>query len=83
MKGCTGLNNFDAILVCVSSAVSGYIQALGLTVRPAPATDDLDETKAARMSGSNLARCHPILLPHQIVLEAPQTDHLATSNCDR
>jgi ferredoxin-nitrate reductase len=61
MKGCLGTNNFDAnSRLCMSSAVSGYIQSFGADGPPC-CYDDLDETDCAFIAGSNLAECHPIL----------------------
>ena len=61
IKGCLGTNNFDAnSRLCMSSAVSGYIQSFGADGPPC-CYDDLDETDCAFIAGSNLAECHPIL----------------------
>ncbi len=61
MKGCLGTNNFDAnSRLCMSSAVSGYIQSLGSDGPPC-CYDDLDETDCAFVIGANAAECHPIL----------------------
>ena len=61
VKGCLGTNNFDAnSRLCMSSAVSGYIQSLGSDGPPC-CYDDLDLTDCAFIIGSNMAECHPIL----------------------
>lgn len=61
VKGCLGTNNFDAnSRLCMSSAVSGYIQSLGSDGPPC-CYDDLDVTDCAFIIGSNTAECHPII----------------------
>ncbi len=61
MKGCLGTNNFDAnSRLCMSSAVSGYIQSLG-TDGPPCCYDDLEQTDCAFLIGTNTAECHPII----------------------
>jgi ferredoxin-nitrate reductase len=61
MKGCLGTNNFDAnSRLCMSSAVSGYIQSFGADGPPC-CYEDLDETDCAFLIGTNTAECHPIL----------------------
>ncbi|WP_338038190.1 molybdopterin-dependent oxidoreductase [Neosynechococcus sphagnicola] len=61
MKGCLGTNNFDAnSRLCMSSAVSGYVQSFGADGPPC-CYDDLDLTDCAFIIGSNAAECHPIL----------------------
>jgi ferredoxin-nitrate reductase len=61
IKGCLGTNNFDAnSRLCMSSAVSGYIQSLGSDGPPC-CYDDLDATDCAFLIGTNTAECHPIL----------------------
>jgi ferredoxin-nitrate reductase len=61
VKGCLGTNNFDAnSRLCMSSAVSGYIQSFGSDGPPC-CYDDLDLTDCAFIVGSNAAECHPIL----------------------
>ncbi|NDJ19274.1 molybdopterin oxidoreductase family protein [Myxacorys almedinensis] len=61
IKGCLGTNNFDAnSRLCMSSAVSGYIQSFGADGPPC-CYDDLDETDCAFLIGTNTAECHPIL----------------------
>jgi ferredoxin-nitrate reductase len=61
VKGCLGINHFDAnSRLCMSSAVSGYIQSLGSDGPPC-CYDDLDLTDCAFIIGSNAAECHPIL----------------------
>jgi ferredoxin-nitrate reductase len=60
-KGCLGTNNFDAnSRLCMSSAVSGYIQSFGSDGPPC-CYEDLDLTDCAFIIGSNMAECHPIL----------------------
>jgi len=60
MKGCLGTNNFDAnSRLCMSSAVSGYVQSLGADGPPA-CYDDLECTDLAFLIGTNAAECHPI-----------------------
>ena len=61
LKGCLGTNNFDAnSRLCMSSAVSGYIQSLGSDGPPA-CYDDLELTDCAFLIGTNTAECHPIV----------------------
>ncbi len=61
MKGCLGTNNFDAnSRLCMSSAVSGYIQSFGADGPPC-CYEDLDLTDCAFLIGTNTAECHPIL----------------------
>jgi ferredoxin-nitrate reductase len=61
LKGCLGTNNFDAnSRLCMSSAVSGYIQSLGSDGPPA-CYDDLELTDCAFIIGANAADCHPII----------------------
>jgi ferredoxin-nitrate reductase len=60
-KGCLGTNNFDAnSRLCMSSAVSGYIQSLGADGPPC-CYEDLDHTDCAFLIGTNTAECHPIV----------------------
>ncbi|HBK23846.1 MAG TPA: nitrate reductase catalytic subunit, partial [Planktothrix sp. UBA10369] len=60
-KGCLGTNNFDAnSRLCMSSAVSGYIQSFGADGPPC-CYDDLELTDCAFIVGSNTAECHPII----------------------
>lgn len=60
MKGCLGTNNFDAnSRLCMSSAVSGYVQSLGSDGPPC-CYDDLELTDCAVLIGTNAAECHPI-----------------------
>ncbi|NJO48777.1 MAG: nitrate reductase [Leptolyngbyaceae cyanobacterium RM2_2_4] len=60
-KGCLGTNNFDAnSRLCMSSAVSGYIQSLGSDGPPC-CYDDLELTDCAFLIGTNTAECHPII----------------------
>ncbi|MFM7424051.1 MAG: molybdopterin oxidoreductase family protein, partial [Elainella sp.] len=61
IKGCLGTNNFDAnSRLCMSSAVSGYIQSFGSDGPPC-CYDDLEETDCAFLIGTNTAECHPII----------------------
>ena len=61
IKGCLGTNNFDAnSRLCMSSAVSGYIQSFGSDGPPC-CYEDLDLTDCAFIIGSNTAECHPII----------------------
>ncbi|MEB3337561.1 MAG: nitrate reductase, partial [Leptolyngbyaceae bacterium] len=61
MKGCLGTNNFDAnSRLCMSSAVSGYMQSLGSDGPPC-CYDDLELTDCAFLIGTNTAECHPIV----------------------
>ncbi|MEG4998478.1 molybdopterin oxidoreductase family protein [Microcoleus sp. B4-D4] len=61
MKGCLGTNNFDAnSRLCMSSAVSGYVQSFGSDGPPC-CYDDLELTDCAFIVGSNTAECHPIV----------------------
>jgi ferredoxin-nitrate reductase len=61
MKGCLGTNNFDAnSRLCMSSAVSGYIQSFGADGPPC-CYDDLEITDCAFLIGTNTADCHPII----------------------
>ncbi len=61
LKGCLGTNNFDTnSRLCMSSAVSGYIQSFGSDGPPC-CYDDLEETDCAFLIGTNTAECHPII----------------------
>lgn len=61
MKGCLATNNFDAnSRLCMSSAVSGYVQSLGSDGPPC-CYEDLELTDCAFIVGSNTAECHPII----------------------
>ena len=61
LKGCLGTNNFDAnSRLCMSSAVSGYIESLGSDGPPC-CYDDLELTDCAFLIGTNTAECHPIV----------------------
>jgi ferredoxin-nitrate reductase len=61
IKGCLGTNNFDAnSRLCMSSAVSGYIQSFGADGPPC-CYDDLELTDCAFLIGTNTADCHPII----------------------
>ena len=61
IKGGLGTNNFDAnSRLCMSSAVSGYLQSFGSDGPPC-CYGDLDLTDCAFLIGSNAAECHPIV----------------------
>jgi ferredoxin-nitrate reductase len=61
LKGCLGSNNFDAnSRLCMSSAVSGYVQSFGADGPPC-CYDDLELTDCAFLIGTNTAECHPIV----------------------
>jgi ferredoxin-nitrate reductase len=61
IKGCLGTNNFDAnSRLCMSSAVSGYVQSFGSDGPPC-CYDDLEQTDCAFLIGTNTAECHPIV----------------------
>ncbi|MBD2437069.1 molybdopterin oxidoreductase family protein [Nostoc sp. FACHB-110] len=61
LKGCLGTNNFDAnSRLCMSSAVSGYIQSFGADGPPC-CYEDLELTDCAFLIGTNTAECHPII----------------------
>lgn len=61
LKGCLGTNNFDSnSRLCMSSAVSGYVQSLGSDGPPC-CYEDLELTNCAFIIGANAAECHPIL----------------------
>ncbi|MCS6812505.1 MAG: molybdopterin-dependent oxidoreductase, partial [Cyanobacteria bacterium] len=61
IKGCLGTNNFDAnSRLCMSSAVSGYIQSFGSDGPPC-CYEDLELTDCAFLIGTNTAECHPIV----------------------
>ena len=61
LKGCLGTNNFDAnSRLCMSSAVSGYVQSFG-SDGPPSCYDDLELTDCAFLIGTNTAECHPIV----------------------
>ncbi len=61
LKGCLGTNNFDSnSRLCMSSAVSGYMQSLGSDGPPC-CYEDVELTDCAFIIGANSAECHPIL----------------------
>ncbi|MCF2971863.1 nitrate reductase [Synechococcus sp. Nb3U1] len=61
IKGYLRTNNFDAnSRLCMSSAVSGYIQSFGSDGPPC-CYEDLDQCDLAFLVGTNTAECHPIL----------------------
>jgi ferredoxin-nitrate reductase len=61
LKGCLGTNNFDTnSRLCMSSAVSAYVQNFGSDGPPC-CYEDLDLTDCAFLIGTNTAECHPIV----------------------
>ena len=61
LKGCLGTNNFDSnSRLCMSSAVTGYVQSFGSDGPPC-CYEDLDLTDCAFLIGTNAAECHPIV----------------------
>ena len=61
LKGCLGTNNFDAnSRLCMSSAVSAYVQSFGSDGPPC-CYDDLEQTDCLVAIGTNTADCHPIV----------------------
>jgi ferredoxin-nitrate reductase len=61
LKGCLGTNNFDTnSRLCMSSAVSAYVQNFGSDGPPC-CYEDLDLTDCAFLIGTNTAECHPII----------------------
>lgn len=61
LKGFLGTNNLDTnSRLCMSSAVSGYVQSLGSDGPPC-CYDDLEITDCAFLIGTNTAECHPIV----------------------
>ncbi|MBW4696393.1 MAG: nitrate reductase [Aphanocapsa lilacina HA4352-LM1] len=60
-KGCLRSNHIDAnSRLCMSSAVSGYMQSLGSDGPPA-CYDDLNLADCVFLVGTNTAECHPVL----------------------
>jgi len=60
-KGLIGTNNIDTnSRLCMSSAVAGYKQTLGMDAPPC-CYEDLDHAKVIFITGSNTAFAHPIL----------------------
>jgi ferredoxin-nitrate reductase len=60
-KGFLGTNNVDSnSRLCMSSAVAGYVGALG-SDGPPPAYADTEEADVLFLVGSNAAACHPIV----------------------
>ncbi|WP_296491354.1 nitrate reductase [Rhodoferax sp.] len=60
-KGLIGSNNIDSnSRLCMSSAVAGYKQSLGMDAPPA-CYDDLQHANTLFITGSNTAYAHPIL----------------------
>ncbi len=60
-KGLIGTNNVDTnSRLCMSSAVVGYKQTLGMDAPPA-CYEDIDHTQCLFISGSNTAYAHPIV----------------------
>ncbi len=61
IKGCLGTNNFDTnSRLCMSSAVSAYMDSLGSDGPPC-IYEDLELTDCAFFIGTNTAECHPIV----------------------
>ena len=61
VKGLIGTNNIDTnSRLCMSSAVSGYKQSLGMDAPPA-CYDDIDLAELVFIAGSNTAYAHPVL----------------------
>ncbi len=60
-KGVLGTNNIDTnSRLCMSSAVAGYKQTLGVDAPPC-AYEDIDHAGAIFITGSNTALAHPVL----------------------
>ena len=60
-KGLIGTNNIDTnSRLCMSSAVAGYKQTLGMDAPPC-CYEDIDDAKVLFITGSNTAFAHPIL----------------------
>jgi len=60
-KGLIGSNNIDSnSRLCMSSAVAGYKQSLGMDAPPA-CYDDIQHASTIFITGSNTAYAHPIL----------------------
>jgi assimilatory nitrate reductase catalytic subunit len=60
-KGLVGTNNIDTnSRLCMSSAVAGYKQTLGMDAPPA-CYEDIDHTDCLLIAGANPAYAHPIL----------------------
>ena len=61
MKGLIGSNNIDTnSRLCMSSAVAGYKQTLGMDAPPC-SYEDIDHASTIFITGSNTAYAHPIL----------------------
>ena len=61
VKGFLGTNNLDSnSRLCMSSAVAGYVGALGSDGPPASYAD-IDLTDCLLLAGTNTAACHPIV----------------------
>jgi ferredoxin-nitrate reductase len=73
LKGCLGTNNFDSnSRLCMSSAVTSYLQSFGSDGPPC-CYEDLDVTDCAFIIGSNTAECHPIIFNrlHKHIKKSP------------
>jgi assimilatory nitrate reductase catalytic subunit len=71
-KGLIGTNNIDTnSRLCMSSAVAGYKQTLGMDAPPC-CYEDIDDAKVFFITGSNTAFAHPIL--YRRLEEARQKD---------
>ena len=61
VKGLIGTNNVDTnSRLCMSSAVAGYKQTLGMDAPPA-CYEDIDHADVLLIAGSNTAYAHPVL----------------------
>ena len=61
MKGLIGTNNIDTnSRLCMSSAVAGYKQTLGMDAPPC-CYEDIDSASTIFITGSNTAFAHPVL----------------------
>jgi len=61
MKGLIGANNIDTnSRLCMSSAVAGYKQTLGMDAPPC-CYEDIDSASTIFITGSNTAFAHPVL----------------------
>jgi assimilatory nitrate reductase catalytic subunit len=61
MKGLIGANNIDTnSRLCMSSAVAGYKQTLGMDAPPC-CYEDIELASTVLITGSNMAFAHPIL----------------------
>ncbi len=71
-KGVIGTNNIDTnSRLCMSSAVAGYKQTLGVDAPPC-SYEDIDQAGAIFITGSNTAVAHPVLFRR---IEAARARH--------